>query len=110
MVASPSPLPVFNSMLFTCAKKQSGSNKHIGTCWLHSFLLQHTSLKSVGQIMPPLIINSSKSHTFGEPKCMETIGSKWQFAQTANEWTSNQLAVMWLEHIFGLHSKSDPTR
>jgi len=60
---------------------------------------------SGGQVLPPLIITRGKVHTVGEHRQMEGVPTTWHFAKSANGWTSNKLAVQWLETIFDLNTR-----
>jgi hypothetical protein len=67
-----------------------------------------TAIKCIGsggQVLPPLIITRGKVHTVGEHRQMEGVPTTWHFAKSANGWTSNELAVQWLETIFDLNTR-----
>ncbi len=57
-------------------------------------------IRSGGQVLPPLIITRGKGHMVGEHRQMEGVPTTWHFAKSANGWTSNELAVQWVETIF----------
>ncbi|KAJ1026796.1 hypothetical protein NDA16_002093 [Ustilago loliicola] len=55
---------------------------------------------SGGQVFPAMIITKGKIHTVGEQQRMEGIPTSWQFAKSVNGWSTNDLAIQWLEKVF----------
>ncbi|SJX66128.1 related to transposase [Sporisorium reilianum f. sp. reilianum] len=55
---------------------------------------------SSGQVLPPLVITKGCIHTVGEHRSMEGIPTLWHFLKLTNGWTSNALAIKWLENVF----------
>ncbi|SJX61013.1 related to transposase [Sporisorium reilianum f. sp. reilianum] len=60
---------------------------------------------SGGQVLPPLIITKGKRHTIGEHRQMEGVPATWRFSKSPNGWTTNELAIEWLETVFDPNTK-----
>lgn len=55
---------------------------------------------SGGQVLPPLVITKGVVHTIGDHRRMQGVPSLWYFSKSTNGWTSDALAVEWLDKVF----------
>ncbi|KAJ1025927.1 hypothetical protein NDA16_002553 [Ustilago loliicola] len=60
---------------------------------------------SGGQILLPLVITKGHIHTVGEQQWMEGIPLSWQFAKSINGWSTNNLAMLWLDKVFDANTR-----
>ena len=55
---------------------------------------------SGSQVLPLLVITKGQIHTVGEQRRMEGIPALWQFAKSVNGWSTNDIAMLWLDKCF----------
>jgi hypothetical protein len=46
------------------------------------------------------VITKGQIHTVGEQRRMEGIPALWQFAKSVNGWSTNDIAMLWLDKCF----------